>query len=130
MSRQFEPIKIVGLDVEGSRPSGKGALKNIPLKLSAAVSYDWASSFNVHWRQHFYMQKRAADASGDRITVTCMEDELADGLLDELKKVVAETNQVFQAALDEAAGQEAIKTAKDAADRQALADVAKKLNFD
>ena len=125
-----EPIKIVGLDVSGATPSGQGALKHIPLKLSPPAGHEWAAAFNQFWQQHLYMGKRRADANGSLLTVTCMEDELADGLLDELKKVVEQTNAAIQEAVEQAAADQAHQTAKDAGEKQKLADLAKKLNFD
>lgn len=130
MAKQFEPVKIIGLDVAASRPSGQGALQDVVLNLSVTVGYEWGSLFNQLWSQHFYMMKRHAEASGKRLTVTCMPDELDGGLLAELKKVAAETNTAFKAAVDQANAKEAQQQAQVAAEKQSLAQLANKLDFD
>ena len=85
-------VKIVGVNENASHPSGQGALIDVVLDLKPSPDYEWSRMFDALWERHFYMMKRRAHSDGRDIVVTCIPDELADGLLGELKKVVAETN--------------------------------------
>ena len=130
VTKQFVPIKITGLNAQASVPSGQGALQDVVLTLSETTDYEWASLFNSLWSQHFYMMKRRAEVSGGELVVTCMPEELEEGLLSELKKVVSNTNTTFAAAVAQFQAENAQKKATEAANKQNLAQLANKLNFD
>ncbi|WP_426025226.1 hypothetical protein [Brevundimonas sp. TSRC1-1] len=126
----FEPVSITGMNVNASHASGQGALKNIVLTLSGRPPYGWNDMFNGLWARHFYMMKRRAEVAGGQMTVTCMEDELEGGLLEELKKVVSEANQHFVAAQQEAENKRQQEAARGLEERQKLEGLANRLKFD
>ncbi len=125
----FEPIKIVSLDVGATEDSGQGALKNLSLKLSKFAEYDWCEQFNHLWKNHFYMMKRAAYATGDRLVVTCVPDELSEGLLEELKKVVEATNVAYGNHIQQQNTQQQQKVTAENAETAKLNELASKLKF-
>ena len=97
----FQDIKIVGLDDEASKPHhGLGrdrrGLSDIELILSDSAPYEWAEYFNEVWKHKIYMVKRRASVSGDRLTITCVPEELEKDHLPELKKLIDETNQKYK----------------------------------
>lgn len=71
------------------------------LRLSDYAPPQWSEYFNHAWQQNFYMMKRNARASGDKIEITCMPDELQSDHIPELKKVIAETNEAYRAFFEE-----------------------------
>lgn len=99
----FQDIEIVGVDEKAStRSEGAGSgLFNIELKLSRSAPSEWAQDFDQRWQQHVYTAKRRACASGARISILCLPDELESAHVPELKKVMAETNNVYRTFLSE-----------------------------
>lgn len=128
--RQFEPVKIVGMNPDASRPSGKGALLDIVLMLEPRPRGTWSDVFHNLWARHLYMMKRAVVVSGSSMTVTCMEDELEGGLLAELQKVVEAANVAFKEIIDRTDAERARQEAEALAERQRIAGLANRLKFD
>ena len=123
-------VKITGMDPDLTRPSGRGKLDNVVLTLTPHPDWQWSKTFAALWKQHFYMMKRDAEVSGNGLVVTCVPDELGEGLLEELKKVVAQTNDAVKA--QEAAHREAQaqQAAEAEAYRAGVEKAAKGLKFD
>jgi hypothetical protein len=123
-------VKITGMNPSLTQPSGIGKLDNVVLTLAPHPDWQWSGAFATLWKQHFYMMKRNAEISGGGLVVTCVPDELGDGLLDELKKVVAQTNEAVKA--QEAADQEALKqkASESEAYKASLEKTAKGLKFE
>ncbi len=126
----FEDIKIVGMDDEASYKSDpNSALYEIYLNLSSSAPYEWAEYFNTRWQQHFYMMKRRASVSGDKLNIYCVPDEL-ESHINELKKVFSETNQAYKSHLSaleidaERAKQEADK------EKEKLLNIKNNISFD
>ena len=93
----FEDITIIGVDEKSSsRIDSQSALFNIVLNLSASAPWEWANYFNELWRHEFYMMKRNAEASGSRITITCVPDELESDHLPHLLRVIAQVNSAYR----------------------------------
>ena len=125
----FQDIRLVELDDQASKPSGKGELVDLVLRLSAVPPHFWSAMFNVAWKNQFIMTKRDAYASGDIITVTCMPDEL-QGQIDVMKGVIGRVNAAYAAELGKAESTANEIRAKEAAEAIALEDLKGKLNFD
>lgn len=87
-------IKIVKLDSDATAPSGKGKLLNMVLILSDSLPYDADTIFDQAWRNNMSMYKRSASLSGNRVTVTCLEDEL-QGQIDLLKDVLPQVVGIY-----------------------------------
>lgn len=130
MAEPFADITMKELDDSASRPSGQGALMRLVLRLSRSAPAQWCQYFNQAWQQHLYGMKRRATVSGDRLEIVCMQDELEQDHLPELKKVIAETNVAYRAF---AAEQQRIKEANAKVDQQQkeeLASLKGRLKFD
>jgi uncharacterized protein YdbL (DUF1318 family) len=123
-------VKISGLDEERTHPSGHGVLDDVFLTLEPRPTNEWAQLFDALWTQHFYMMKRRAQVVGNGLIVTTTVGELGDGLLDELKKIAAQTNAAVREQAAERNRQQQALIEQEKARREALAADAKKLNFD
>ena len=130
MTKQFEDIRIIAIDDKASRPSGQGALMDIVLRLSQIAPPEWADYFDDAWKQHIYMTKRNASASGNQITITCIPDDLESDHIPELKKVIADTNKAYGAY--HAAKLREEQTAAEQARKQSetLSNLKKNIKFD
>lgn len=122
--------KITGMDEAASHPSGLGALIDVVLVLEPKADAAWADTFEALWKNHFYMQKRNTSAEPGRLVVTCIPNELEGGLLAELKKIAAATNEAMNQHVAEMEQQKQRGDDTEAARRNSLSDLAKKLNFD
>lgn len=130
MSSEFEYIKIVSFDDEATyKTEPSSALVNAVLNLSASPPSDWANYFNERWKQHFYMMKRNAQVSGNRIEVYCVPDELQN-LIVELNKVIAETNQAYAQYMMKMQQKAVQESAEVATEREHLAQIKSTLKFD
>lgn len=130
MSGEFVDIKIVALDDAASGPSGEGALLRLVLKLSQSAPTAWSRYFNEAWSQHLYMMKRRASASGDRLEIVCMPEELESDHLPELKKIVDETNQAYRRFATEQKRLKEIEVEAAKRQNEALANLKGRLKFD
>lgn len=126
--REFVEITIAGLNEDESHPTGQGAFWTYTLKLSSTAPAAWCDIFNREWRDHFYMMKRTASASGKSIFVTCPESEL-QGLIDQFKIVLSKTNATFRQMLEANAAEEEQRKAKYEEDRKKVRDLGGKLKF-
>lgn len=130
MAAEFEDIKIVSFDEDASYKSDeRSSLTNCVLRLSSLAPSDWAEHFNQSWKEHFCMTKRNATASGDRIEVLCVPEELQN-LINELKKVIAATNRAYGQHVS--ATQQRAKQQEEsaAAEKERLTKVKNTLTFD
>ncbi len=126
-------IAIVGVDKSSSRPPAGGhgrgsAIGTMALELSPTAPSAWQEIFNISWKQHFYMMKRHAVCTGRLITVECPPAELEGGLLDELAKVVSETNRQYAQHQQRVQQSRAREEAQAAAAKAGLDAVADRLN--
>jgi len=130
MTQQFVDIKIVSLDEEASTPSGDGALVDIVLTLSHTAPAAWAQYFNQAWHQNFYMMKRRATVSGNRLHIICMPSEVQSEHLPELRKVIALTNDAYRdyASAQELQRQEAEQRARQ--QKEQITNLKANLKFD
>lgn len=125
----FQKIQIIGFNEAASNSSGRGSLMNMHLELSASPAMQWLDLFDQNWKQHFYMLKRHVNVSGAELIVECMPDEL-QGHIDELKKVVAETNAQFNKMIADDQKSIADAQAADEERRRKLAELKGNLKFD
>lgn len=123
MRDEFEVIKLVALDDKASKNM------KMVLTLSASVSSEWANYFNALWQQHFYMMKRRAEVAGKNLDVYCAPSELQEHV-SELKKVIAETNTVYQAYVQERQTNAALRDAEAAHQKIEIAELKSNLKFD
>ena len=131
MSTDFDDIKIVGFDEKAARKGEPGTvLMYLVLELSASAPYAWAEAFNVLWESNFYMMKRRAEVSGDRIEIYCVPDELEKHHLPELKKIVAKTNASYREFLAVGERAERVRAAEEEAEHAGLAAIKDRLKFD
>ena len=130
MTGKFEDIKIVSLDDGASGPSGQGSLFRMVLKLSASVPTEWADYFNRAWEGHFYMMKRRASASGNRIEIICATEELQSDHVPELKKIIAETNQSYREYVNRRHKEQAAKAEAEMKRKETLSNLKNNLKFD
>jgi uncharacterized coiled-coil protein SlyX len=126
-------IRIVSIDKSQSTPPAGGggagsAIGTFALVLQPSAPNEWQQMFDTAWQQHFYMQKRRAVCTGRLIAVECAPAELEDGLLDELSKVVAETNTVYAKHVEHVTQSRAREEANKAAARADLDAIADRLN--
>ncbi len=126
----FQDIKITGMnDKESSRPDPSMALYDIVLTLSESVPYEWADYFNQRWKQHFYMMKRRASVSGARLTIYCVPEEL-ESQIQELKKVITETNQKYKEHLSIQKNQMETKKQEENEDKEKMSNLKGSIKFD
>ena len=130
MASDFENIKIVSFDDKATyKTDPSSALVNAVLKLSSSAPAEWADYFNQRWEQHFYMMKRNAYISGDRLETYCVPDELQN-LIVEFNKIIAETNSAYAQYWAQKQYEAAQKAAADAAERENLSRIKSSLKFD
>jgi len=126
----FQDIKITGMnDEESSKPDPSMALYDIVLTLSESAPYEWADYFNQRWKQHFYMMKRRASVSGSRLTVCCVPEEL-ESQVNELKKVITETNQKYKEHFSIKQNQEEAKKQEEKVAKEKLSNLKDSIKFD
>ena len=127
---QYESVAITGFDETRTRKDGDTKFHHVHLSLSKTPSASWAKDFNESWSQNMYMMKRHAQVTGDCIVVTCMMEELDSEFKAELRKVVSEVDDRHNK-LAKAEHDQKIQAAKDQqADKQKIAEAAKKFNDD
>lgn len=130
MTTDFEPIKIVSFDDKATyKTDPSSALVKAVLKLSSSAPAEWANYFNQRWEQHFYMMKRNAYVSGNRLETYCVPNELQN-LIVEFNKVIAETNSAYVQYWAQKQHEAARKAEVDAAERANLARIKDGLKFD
>lgn len=131
MDNNFQAIKIIAFDDKATHQSDpNSALRNVVLILSAFAPADWSKHFNACWTSHLYMKKRKASASGNRLMICCVPDELQNDHIPELNKVIAETNLAYQKYLIDAKCAAAARAERDAAEKANLAALKSSLKFD
>lgn len=125
----FQDIEIIGIDEDASTRSegASSGLFNIELKLSCAAPSEWSQDFDRRWQQHTYTAKRRACASGARISILCMPDELEAAHVPELKKVMAETNQHYRAFASGVRAAHELRLTAESRDKTILQDLNKRL---
>ncbi len=126
--KKIPKVTILKLDTDATQPSGKGALLDMVLVLSQTLPYDAERMFDHAWRNNMAMYKRSASLNGNRITVTCMEDEL-QGQVDMLKDVLSEVVRAYNERVEEEERrqEEADKNAAD--QKKRLLDLNDRLKF-
>lgn len=131
MSTDFEDIRIIGLDETASfKPDPSKALYNVVLELSSPVPSEWAQYFNQRWKSEFYMMKRRAEASGRRLIVHCVPDELEREHLPRLKEVIAETNAAYREYISRRKLQDSQRRTETDRERADLVQLKHRLRFD
>ncbi len=130
MTETFEDIKIVDLDEDASGPYGKGAYTRVVLRLSKNTPQRWADLFNQAWCEHYYQMKREASVSGDDLEVICVQEELAQGLLDELKEVTTKTNNDYRSYLEAQHRRKQTEDEQAQREREKLSNLKGQLKFD
>jgi hypothetical protein len=131
MTEEFEDIKIVAFNDQATRRGDPNlALMHLVLELSASAPHAWAQYFNECWHSHFYMMKREASVSGDRLEIYCVPDELEKHHIAELKKVISQTNQAYRQYLAQRQQAAEARAAKESEERANLAEIKSRLKFD
>jgi hypothetical protein len=126
----FEDIKIVEFDDAATYKDDPGSiLVNAVLKLSAPAPYEWSNHFNQRWAEHFYMRKRQASVSGERLEVYCVPDELHH-LVPELSRVMIETNQAYRRYVAQEQQLASQRAAAEKVEREQLSQIKNSLKFD
>ncbi|HGM5919364.1 TPA: hypothetical protein ACKP5X_001645 [Stenotrophomonas maltophilia] len=130
MSSDFEYIKIASFDDKATyKDDPDSALVNAVLKLSSSAPAEWADYFNQRWEEHFYMMKRNAYISGDRLETYCAPDELQN-LIVEFNKIIVETNNTYAQYFARKQSEAARKADADAAERASLSRIKSSLKLD
>ncbi|MCL1526842.1 hypothetical protein ACD582_10005 [Xanthomonas nasturtii] len=130
MTTDFENIKIVSFDDKATyKTDPSSALVNAVLELSSSAPAEWADYFNQSWKQHFYMMKRNANVSGDRLETYCVPGEL-QSLIVEFNKIIAKTNAAYAQHWAQKQQEAAQKSAAAAAERESLSKIKSELKFD
>ncbi|WP_313249365.1 hypothetical protein [Stenotrophomonas indicatrix] len=130
MVGDFEYIKIVSFDDNATyKTDPNSPLFNAVLKLSSPAPEEWADYFNRRWKEHFYMMKREAYVSGDRLETYCVLNELQN-LIIEFNKIIVETNKAYAQYWEQKQRETAQKAATDAAERESLSRIKSGLKFD
>ena len=130
MQSTFTDIKIVALDDAASEPSGDRAFVRLILKLSQSAPSAWSQYFNDAWGQHIYMKKRRASASGDRLEITCMPEDLEKDHLPELNKIISATNSAYRSYADAQTREKEIEIENARRQKEELANLKGRLKFD
>lgn len=130
MVKQFQDIKIAGIDEKASGPSGEGALIRLVLRLTDNAPGEWSQLFNNTWGSHLYGMKRRASTYGDHLEIICVLDELESDHLPELKKVIADTNATYRRYLVQQAMEQKAEEEKAKRQEQQLSDLKSRLKFD
>lgn len=130
MAKEFEDIRITGMDDAAShRPDPKMAMFNVVLTLSSPAPIEWSDYFNRKWEQHFFMKKRNASVSGQKLEIYCVPDELEKDLIPELNKIISETNNAYRTYQIQQIQQESARKAQEVAEREKLKSIKNNLKF-
>jgi hypothetical protein len=130
IAKEFEDIRITGMDDAAShQPDPKMAMFNVVLTLSSSAPIEWSDYFNRIWKQLFFMQKRNASVSGQKLEIYCVPDELEKDLIPELNKIISETNNVYRTYQIQQIQQEAARKAQEVAEREKLKSIKNNLKF-
>jgi hypothetical protein len=126
----FQDIEIVGIDENASTRSegATSGLFNIELKLSCSAPSEWAQEFDRRWQQHMYLAKRRACASGSKISILCLPDELESTHIPELKKVIVETNKHYRTFVSGVQAAHEQRLTAESRDKTLLQDLNKRLS--
>jgi hypothetical protein len=131
MDGTLNPIRIVGIDANESRGIDSGsAVQSIALELSTDAPGKWAEYFNDLWARHIYGMKSAANVSRNRLYITCVPADLEHQHLPELKKIVADTNNLYARLATDRMHQLDAATARKAAQENEIAELKRRIKFD
>jgi len=126
----FKDIKVVGLNVEATQPSGRGgALREMHLQLSDTPPGPWSEIFRNEHQLPRHSMWREAWISGDHIIVDCVPEELKGDHLPYLKEDVANTNQKYRQYLTKVAQQEQRQREAEHKEDQRLKGIRDDLDF-
>lgn len=92
--KPFEGLIIIGLAIERCHVID-GALARIYFRLSGSPPLGWSYVFTQVWQAAVPTKKRQAGVEGDAIWLECQPEEIPEGYLEDLKKVVAQANERF-----------------------------------
>ncbi|MEI7748716.1 MAG: hypothetical protein WCI81_06545 [Chlorobiaceae bacterium] len=131
MSTEFEDIRITGLDAKAMRDSDKGsAMRLMHLTLSKSPPSNWGILFDQERQFPRHSMWRRAWIEGRYIVVDCVPEEIGQHHLADLKQDVANTNQQYRAWLAQSAAASDRKQQEEKAERERIAALGSKLNFD
>jgi len=130
MSAKFEPISILDLDVDKTRPSRTASgLRLMYLQLSAHPTTEWAQLFKNQRQFPRHSMWREAWVEGRHIVVDCVPEEIKQHHLADLKIDVGATNSAYQIYLAKKADHEKKIAEEQAAERARLESIKAGLNF-
>lgn len=131
MTKDFEEIRITGLDVDRTQPSNKApGLRHMYLKLSATPPTEWNQIFEQERSFPRHTMWRRAWVEGSYIVIDCVPEEIERYHLSDLREDVSNANQKYQQFLTiVVAAKQAAAAGKDA-EKQRLDKLASRLKFD
>jgi hypothetical protein len=133
MAVGFQPIRIVGLDVEKTKQSPTASdLRLMYLELSDSPPAEWIQLFNNQRQfpqQGWHSGSRRAEVEGQYIVVDCVPEEMEQHHRD-LKKDVAVTNDGYQKFLDRQEAQTKHEAEAQRTERERIEGVKSRLSFD
>ncbi len=131
MSKVFDEIKIVDLDVEKTRPSNEASgLRHMFLKLSAFPTNEWVQIFQSERSFPRHTMWRHAWIEGQYIVVDCVPEEIERYHLKDLKEDVASTTAKYVSYLQRMEAENERQQKQEAVEREKLANLKGKLKFD
>ena len=131
MAKTFSEIKITGMDEKKSKSVAPDSnLFNIVLQLSDFAPSEWAINFGVLWmeKQENSTTMRHALAHGNCLDIECTLEEFEHEILPMLKRIVADTNQMYSENKKE--NESAQEHAQELATSQQLKDIKQRIKFD
>jgi hypothetical protein len=132
MTEDFKDIKIDSWNDKATYKSDPNTtFRNVILDLSASAPPEWADLFNNYWANNFlYMTKAKASISGSRLEIYCVPTELEKVHYPVLKNIISKTNQEYREYLVRKQSEADDLAAKEAAERDKLANIKRTLKFD
>jgi endo-1,4-beta-mannosidase len=119
---------IVSMDDRASSKVPNSNLSNIVLTIAPEPDNQWVLMFEQFYQHLFSTTKRKVSISGNKLTVTCLDEEL-QAQITQLQSVFRKTNTAYAAHMEETEMQARRDAADAIAERQRLADLANKLKF-
>lgn len=119
---------IIGMDDNASSGVKDTNLSNIVLTIAPEPDNQWVSMFHQAYQNHFSMMKRRVSIAGNKLTITCLDEELQDQVK-QLQSVFRKTNVAYAEYMEQAEATARQEAADALAERQRLADLSKNLKF-
>ena len=131
MSKDFENIMIVDLDVDMTRHSNKASgLRHMFLRLSSRPPTDWVRIFDNERGFPRHTMWRKAWVEGQHIVVDCVPEEIERYHLRDLKEDVANANRKYREYIVQVQAEKERDRSAEAAEKERLRNLKGNLKFD